>query len=114
MEDILLEWNIPKDNIFCILTDNGSNMVAAFKTLLLNRVDNGHEEDEHVQSNIPHFEVNDITINEAGDSVDKVDDFEDLEDTSDVEFDSEHCISNEISNFEQTEGHHNEAFIGYK
>ena len=114
VEDILLEWNIPKHNIFRILTDNGSNMVATFKTHLLNRVDNGHEEDEHVESNIPYSKVNDITINEAGDSVDEVDDFEDLEDTSDLEFDSKHCISNEISNFEQTEWHHNEAFIGYK
>ena len=34
--------------------------------------------------------------------------------TSDVEFDSEHYISNETSNFEQSEGNHNEAFVGYK
>ena len=50
VEDILLEWNIPELNIFRILTDNGSNMVVAFKNHLLNRVDNVHEEDEHVES----------------------------------------------------------------
>ena len=89
-------------------------MVAAFKNCLLNHVDNVHEEDEYVESNIPYSEVNDITTNKAGDNVDEVDDFEDSEDISDVEFDSEHCISNEISNFEQTEENHNEALIGYK
>ena len=63
---------------------------------------------------ITYSEVNDNTINSVGDSVDEVDDFEDSEDTSDVKFDREHCISNEISNFEQTERNHNEAFVGYK
>ena len=88
-------------------------MVIAFKNHLLNRVDNVHEEDEHVESVIPYSEVNDNTINSVGDSVDEVDDFEDSEDTSDVEFDRKHCISNEISNFEQTERNH-KAFVGYK
>ena len=32
VEAILVEWNIPESEIHCILTDNGSNMVAAFKT----------------------------------------------------------------------------------
>ena len=96
MEDILLEWNISKHNNFRILTDNGSNMIAAFKNRLLNRVDSVHEEDEHVECIFPYSEVNDNTINKVGDSVNEVDDFENSEDTSDVEFDSEHNISNKI------------------
>ena len=47
---------------------------------MLNHVDNVREEGEHVESIIPYFEVNDITINIFGDSVDEVDDFEDSED----------------------------------
>ena len=47
---------------------------------MLNHVDNVYEEGEHVESIIPYFEVNDITINKFGDSVDEVDDFEDSED----------------------------------
>lgn len=31
VEAILVEWNIDKSKIHRILTDNGSNMVAAFK-----------------------------------------------------------------------------------
>ena len=46
--------------------------------------------------------------------MDEVDDIENSEDISDVEFDSEWCISNEISDFEQTKENHNEAFFGYK
>ena len=52
-------------------------MVGTFKGCLLNRVDNVHEEDEHVESIIPYSEKNDITINKVGDSVDEVDDIED-------------------------------------
>ena len=55
VEDVLLEWNIPEHNIFRILTDNGSNMVVGFKNCLLNRVDNVHGEDEHVESVIPYI-----------------------------------------------------------
>jgi len=31
VEAILQEWKLPQLKIHCILTDNGSNMVAAFK-----------------------------------------------------------------------------------
>ena len=119
VDDILLEWNIPKHNIFRILTDDGSNMVAAFKNHLLDHVDNidtVHEEEEYADAN-PDSEINDlITIND-NDSVDEVDNFEDLEDSSeasDVEFDSEQHISDEISDFEQTKQDHNAVFMGYK
>lgn len=32
VQEILAEWNIPQSKIHRVLTDNGSNMVAAFKT----------------------------------------------------------------------------------
>ena len=31
IEEVLEEWNIPLSKVFIIVTDNGSNMVAAFK-----------------------------------------------------------------------------------
>ena len=100
---ILLDWNLPKHHIFHILTDNGSNMVAAFKNRSLQSLgyaDSTNEEDAEYEF-ITDSEVNDT------------DDEEDDED-SDVQFDSEQWMSNEISNFEQTEENHNEAFMSYK
>uniref|UniRef100_A0A1X7TYW2 DUF659 domain-containing protein n=1 Tax=Amphimedon queenslandica TaxID=400682 RepID=A0A1X7TYW2_AMPQE len=31
MHYIVNEWDIPMSKIFCVITDNGSNMIAAFK-----------------------------------------------------------------------------------
>jgi len=108
VEDILLDWNLPKHHIFCILTDNGSNMVAAFKNRmlqLLDYADTTNEEDAESET---------TTNSEVNNSEDEKNDDKDTESTSDMEFDSEQCISNEISNFEQTEENHNEAFMSFK
>ena len=107
LDDILLDQNLPKHHIFCILTDNGSNMVAAFKNRLLQLLDYADSTNEE------DAESKFTTDSEVNDIEDEEDD-EDSESCSDVQFDSEQCISNEISNFEQTEENHNEAFMSYK
>ena len=105
VEDILLDQNLPKHHIFRILTDNGSNMVAAFKNCMLDYVESTNEEDTESET---------TTDSEVNDTEDEEDDDQDSESTSNVQFDSEQYISNEISNFEQTEENHNEAFMSFK
>ena len=103
LDAILLDWNLPKHHIFRILTDNGSNMVAVFKNRslhMLGYADSTYEEDAEYEF---------ITDSEVNDTEDEEDD-----EDSDVQFDSEQCMSNEILNFEQTEENHNEAFMSYK
>ena len=105
VDNILREWNLPRHHIFRILTDNSSNMVAAFKNRLLDHSENTNEE---------NVELGTATDSEVNNSLESEDegDCEDLDSISDVEFDSDNTISSEISNFEQTEIRHNEAFTG--
>lgn len=48
VEEFLGEWSIPKDKISAVLTDNGSNMVKAFREWLggLNETSDNSEEEE--------------------------------------------------------------------
>jgi len=46
---VLDQWNIPKNKIFHIVTDNGSNMVAAFKRHSLG--DDSENEDNFANHN---------------------------------------------------------------
>ena len=80
-------------------------MVAAFKNRLLDHSENTNEE---------NVELGTATDSEVNNSLESEDegDCEDLDSISDVEFDSDDTISSEISNFEQTEIRHNEAFTG--
>ena len=48
--DILREWEIPNCRISAIVTDNGSNMVAAFKSINLDSLDDDDSDDTGVIS----------------------------------------------------------------
>ena len=45
MDEILAEWDIDPTKILAILTDNGSNMVAAFRA----KAAKGEEEEEDIE-----------------------------------------------------------------
>ena len=55
VDNILDEWKIPCYKIFCILTDNGSNMLAAFKH------DLHLHNDEELNDDTPDLEIIDVT-----------------------------------------------------
>ena len=46
VNSVLEQWSIPKNKVFRILTDNGSNMVAAFKSLHTDASDNDSDEED--------------------------------------------------------------------
>jgi len=53
VRDTLLEWQIPEQRISAILTDNGSNMIAAFKAWVTElRAKDGERDDEDVTDSL--------------------------------------------------------------
>ena len=65
LEKCLDEWGIPKKNINRILTDNGSNMVAAFKKdASVNGVDKGDDELDEVEEDELENELDEIVESE--------------------------------------------------
>ena len=51
VKNILVEWNIPTEKVGNIITDNGSNMIKAFKEGLENP--NESEADDNTESREP-------------------------------------------------------------
>lgn len=47
MEEILRDWELSTDKVSLIITDSGSNMVAAFRNLVEKRADTEEEEEEY-------------------------------------------------------------------
>ena len=93
VEAILAEWKIHKEKVHRILTDNGSNMIAAFKE----------------QTNIEGEEEL-TTESDLDEESDDESDNEMEEDDDDLDLDSD----TEVENYEQCEELHNIAFVGYK
>lgn len=86
IKEILDSWGIPAINIFRVLTDNGSNMVAAFKNNQANEVtDACNHEDTMLISDCD----DDISDDELGFQADSA--------------------SKDISEFEEKERDHNEV-----
>lgn len=46
LEDVLTEWDIPPSKVAAVITDNGSNMVAAFNSFKVNLDRDEAENDE--------------------------------------------------------------------
>ena len=99
LETIIDEWQINRCKLFRILTDNGSNMIAAFKK----GVSEMEEESQDVESE-----------GEVEDGV-QIQDLFDLADFE-AEFEEEEAPTSviEIANFESCEMEHRIAFTGWK
>jgi len=98
-DTVMSQWSIPKCKIFRVLTDNGSNMVAAFKNCVLDQIN--FEDDDYPEQSFINLDPE--SSNNTVESTNNVhlDEISDSEADSDVEIDSEQDASNEISNFTQ-------------
>ena len=96
VKEILEEWDIHETKVHRILTDNGSNMVAAFKISCLANYNKDKEEVEVMQE---------IPVNEDSDSID-----DDSGDDSVIAS----SLSSDIQEFETCEVLQQTAFTGYK
>ena len=103
---ILAEWNMQQSKIHRVLTDNGSNMVAAFKTQA--------ESEKEVRER-----ERDGNEDEDGSSFDS-DDLSNADDESEAketggsnEKEESDSIQHDLVNFEECDDH-NFAFIGFK
>lgn len=92
LNSVLQEWNIPKTNIFRILTDNGSNMVASFKTTGLN---------EDLDSSGNDLQCQPIEINENINTSTSSASDDEVSDT-----DTTALLEESTANFEAAEVHH--------
>lgn len=89
VDEIVSEWKIPCYKVFCILTDNGSNMIAAFK------------EDIHSQNvNDQEFE-DDLAIEVNSKSSDSED--EDIEEYNFEKILEEPCIERALEDYDDHE-----------
>ena len=109
---IVDEWKIPHFKIFHCLTDNGSNMIKAFKILASDDETNVEDSDESSES-IDQFcnpELEDKSRNDDDLEVDGISSDED----DDTNFDlASTAASDEIREFEDHEDDHNTA-LGWK
>ena len=107
---IVCQWNIPQSKLFRVLTDNGSNMVVAFKDQITSKVNIesvGDDDAEHCYIDV------DPGNSDESDILDEPIEY-DSEHDSDVEIDGEQAASTDIFNFEQQENEHAMAFNSYK
>ena len=99
LQSILDQWDIPRHKVFCSLTDNGSNMIKAFKLLSFDETD--EEESSEVLSE------NELDSEQEDDCDDSDLEDEEMSDGSAKAVD-------EIKNFDEHEDDHSIAFIGWK
>ena len=92
VDEIVSEWKIPSNKIFRILTDNGSNMIAAFKG------------DIHMQSfNDQEFEDDDAIELDSNSSDSEDEDIEDEEKAVEVTTPEEPCIERALEDYDDHE-----------
>ena len=109
---IIDQWEIPHNKLFRVLTDNGSNMVAAFKDQLTSevRIESADGDDaEQCYINVDPGNGDESDIMDEPMEYDSEHDSE-----SDAEINGERSASTDISNFEQREIEHALAFNSYK
>lgn len=108
-ESVIEDWKLPVFKIFCVLTDNGSNMLAAFMG------DNEREDDTMDISDIEEDNISDddeklndaaVMAIDAGDEEIELD----LEDYEDISASSQKAIEE----FERSELDHHSTFHNYK
>ena len=93
VQEVLTEWNIPLRKVFTISTDNGSNMLRAFRTSMMeSEKDNSDHQDEA-----------------AGDEKDE----EDEEEKEEEEEEEESDVDCEADEYDVKESNHEFAFHGF-
>ena len=103
VEEVLAEWEVPKEKINAILTDNGSNMIKAFREWLdeLQEADEDLGEDEAEEKSETQSGGNSPSSMES-------------DDENGEEFDGTSEAEKDIDDFDQNEVEHNTAFILHK
>ena len=113
-DTIICQWDIPHSKLFRVLTDNGSNMVAAFKDQITSEVGIEIESVDDDDAEQCYINVDPGNSDESEcDILDEPIEY-DSEHDSDVEINGEQAASTDISNFEQQENEHALAFNSYK
>lgn len=122
---IIEQWKIPGGKVFRVLTDNGSNMVAAFKIRLTESLelslqqeilgDLGDDEDDLVLvvSDSEEMEVTEGHNELVGDPHSQSLFTETTEPAAELDC-MEEAAANEVTNFNECEDDHDRAFIGVK
>lgn len=90
--------------VFRVITDNGSNMVAAFKET--------NEEGDKLDDDIVAYTIDDSDDDEAEDTDVEGEDGDNLDDIEDSQ--SSMSSEKQIAEYEQLERQHNAAFTGWK
>ena len=104
VEGIISLWEIPRSKFFRALTDNGSNMIAAFNR---NQIEEVTNEDEDVS-------VNDVSADDCESELELVDVTFDEGESLDFNFQEDQMLA-EIADFEQQEDDHTRVFnVAYK
>ncbi len=102
VQQILVEWEIPNDIIHRVLTDNGSNMVKAFKEQVAAEKESEEEDGEGPSSSRGSQSLDSFHSGDEAESND-----EELPDESDT-------TQQDLNNFEECEDDHSIAFVGFK
>ena len=65
MDEVLLEWEIPHTKLSAILTDNGSNIVAAFRSdMAVTLHDNEEDESDDEEDEDEDYDESDFDLKE--------------------------------------------------
>ena len=107
------DWNIPNYKIGSIITDNGSNMVKAFKLLQQVNPDAANEDNECDYVNEPSTMMSDSDIPDSVVTT-QSEDSEEEEEGEDLEEGDQPDIEEEARDFDETEYEHDIIFAGYK
>ena len=104
---VLSEWNITHDVVHRILTDNGSNMVAAFKQYLSFFIFTLSCSCSFLPSycwyNNNEVDLEEMEVEEIEDGLDK-----------DNELNGDELLQEEAADFEECEDRHKAAFVGFQ
>lgn len=114
-EEIIAEWGIPADKVMAVVTDNGSNVIKAFKELVVeaDQYSSDDKEDEVLSDTGEEEHLSDDHEEVVGDILGE--DGSHGSDDDDSDFDAEfeenlRSIDCDLENFEQNEADHTTLF----
>ena len=101
-ESVILDWKISHSKVYRVLTDNGSNIVAAFKRNVYESCQSTNSESENEKS--------DDELENIGDEEEEENETDDHDDIEQVK----EGLRNEMQQCEELEDEHHAAFFQYK